>query len=111
MAVNGTGRILTTLSGLSKYHYFICAVKCLHCELFANCDAEEFHLEINENIIDTPEEIVPPGLFLERQWYLHQQIHGLCSNELRKENVAPKRKNELPKTKVETETAIVKKTS
>ena len=27
---------------------------------------------------DLPDEIVPPGLSLERQWYLHNKIHEFC---------------------------------
>ena len=27
---------------------------------------------------DLPDEIVPPGLSLERQWYLYNKIHEFC---------------------------------
>ena len=47
------------------------------------------------SVNNLPELIVPPGLSLERQWYLFQKIREFCSDAT-KDEVCPKPLQPLP---------------
>ena len=80
--------IQTSLKGISKMHHFRFCATHPGC-VFVRNSSDDTERKINmlkdpqwrPVSTDLPDAIVPPGLSLERQWYLYQKIREFCPEE------------------------------
>ena len=80
--------IQTSLKGISKMHHFRFCATHPGCVFVRNSsDDTEWKINLLKDpqwrpvSTDLPDAIVPPGLSLERQWYLYQTIQEFCPEE------------------------------
>lgn len=94
--------VKTALTGIKQMHHFRFEAKSPGMVFVKNSstDSEKKiklvkHTSWSPSSSDLPEKIVPPGLPLERQWYLYEKIREFCSEEA-KNIVCPKPSQSLP---------------
>lgn len=83
--------IQTALKGISKMHHFRFTADQLGVVFVKNYsdDAEERQINLlklvtwKPDLQDLPPQIIPPGLTLERQWYLYQKIREFCPDDVK----------------------------
>ena len=82
--------IQTSLKGISKMHHFRFTADHPGCVFVRNCsDDTERKIKLVKDPLwqpsksSLPEQIIPPGLSLERQWYLYQKIREFCPDEVK----------------------------
>lgn len=95
--------------GITKYQHFsftrnevgdgVVAACCR----YADSPLETFEI-LRVETTGNPEQITPPGLSVDRQWYLYSQIRPLCKNPKKQEQFIPK-----PKGKKQPKHSTVKK--
>ena len=81
---------MTALKGITKFHHFRFSAQ-HHGSVFVKTSSDTVEKEINllsdktwkPSQYQLPAVIDPPGLSLERQWYLHNKIREFCSEEAR----------------------------
>jgi len=82
--------IQTSLKGISKMHHFrFTSDHPGHVFVRNSSDDTERKIKLIKDIswqpskLNLPEQIIPPGLSLERQWYLHNKIREFCPDNVK----------------------------
>lgn len=91
-------QIFLIISGITRYHHFTFDDDRVICQEFINSEKISFHLRLSDPT-EMPDIIIPPGLSIERQWYLFDYIRTLCADISKADFVAPKPTQEKTKTR------------
>lgn len=88
------------LVGITQFHHFIIGTDCVKTKKFADSeDFETFRLLRQPILGKMPPVIQPPGLSLDRQWYIYNNLRSLVSDTKNADILAPLPQKKLPAQK------------